>query len=247
MRLLTYNIHKGIGTDRFYRLHRVIEAVKAEEPDVVCLQEVDRNVRRSRFDDQPALLAKALGFESFQYQLNVPRREGGYGNLILSRWPFQQGRQFSLQYRRKKVRGAQVVVVETPHGPLHLVNLHLGLAERERRWQVETLLHHPLFRDGDHHPTLVAGDFNDWRNALGKLRFLPHGFEHATSPPSHHRSFPAFLPIAALDKVFYRGDLRAERARVVRNRLTRRASDHLPVTLDFALTAPSLPPPAGGL
>jgi endonuclease/exonuclease/phosphatase family metal-dependent hydrolase len=238
MRLLTYNIHKGIGSDRLYRLNRVIDAIKAEEPDLVCLQEVDHNVRRSRFDDQPTLLGEALALKTHQYQLNVPRRDGGYGNLILSRWPFQRGRHLSLQYRRKKVRGAQLAVVDTPHGPVHLVNLHLGLGERERRWQVETLLHHALFRDGDPHPTLVTGDLNDWRNALGKLHFAPHGFHHATAPPSHYRSFPSFLPIASLDKIFYRGDLRADRAHVVRNRLTRRASDHLPVVFEFQLLAP---------
>src|SRR5665213_1819190 len=61
MKLLTYNIHKGVGADRRYRLERVIAVIKAEAPDLICLQEVDRNVRRSRRDDQPALLADKLG------------------------------------------------------------------------------------------------------------------------------------------------------------------------------------------
>ena len=42
-------------------------------------------------------------------------------------------------------RGAQLAVVDTPEGPLHLVNVHLGLSERERRWQAEQLLEHPDF------------------------------------------------------------------------------------------------------
>ena len=55
----TYNIHKGIGgRDRRYRLERVVEVIAAEQPDVILLQEVDRHVRRSRFDDQPKLLAR---------------------------------------------------------------------------------------------------------------------------------------------------------------------------------------------
>ena len=54
MRLLSYNIHKGIGgRDRRYRLERIIGVIEEENPDLICLQEVDRNVRRSRFDDQP--------------------------------------------------------------------------------------------------------------------------------------------------------------------------------------------------
>src|SRR3984957_13584498 len=135
MRLLTYNIHKGVGADRRYRLERVIAVIKAEAPDIICLQEVDRNVRRSRRDDQPALLADKLGAAVSLYQLNVPRGEGGYGNLLLSRWPFRDARQMSLAYKRRVPRGAQLVVVDAPEGLLHLVHIHFGLSSRERRWQ----------------------------------------------------------------------------------------------------------------
>ena len=61
MRLLSYNIHKGIGgRDRVYRLERIIQVIEAEHPDFICLQEVDRHVARSRHDDQPRKLSEAL-------------------------------------------------------------------------------------------------------------------------------------------------------------------------------------------
>ena len=86
MRILTYNIHKGIGgRDRRYRFGRILAVIEAENPDIVCLQEVDRNVRRSRFHDQPQLLADYFGNLERIYQMNVRLREGGYGNLLLSR------------------------------------------------------------------------------------------------------------------------------------------------------------------
>src|SRR5947209_355431 len=126
MRLLTYNIHKGVGgTDRRYRLERIIEVVAAEAPDLICLQEVDRNVRRSLYHDQPALLAHHLDAAAHIYQLNVPHQEGGYGNLLLSRWQFRSHHHLCLRMGRRKPRGAQLAVVETPLGPLHLVNWHL--------------------------------------------------------------------------------------------------------------------------
>src|SRR5437588_4895954 len=106
MRLMTYNIHKGIGTDRRYRLERVVAVIAAEAPDVICLQEVDRNARRSRHDDQPALLADRLRAAARLYQLNAPHGEGGYGNLLLSRWPIREAREASLRYRRRVPRGA---------------------------------------------------------------------------------------------------------------------------------------------
>jgi endonuclease/exonuclease/phosphatase family metal-dependent hydrolase len=234
--LLTYNIHKGIGgSDRRYGLERVIDVIAEEQPDLVCLQEVDRNVRRSQYHDQPLLLARSLGAAAHLYQLNVPHHEGGYGNLILSRWPFHSQHQISLRHRRRKPRGAQMVVVQTPEGPLHLVNWHLGLRERERRWQANHLLGHDLFQQSAHLPTLIAGDFNDWRNTLGKHAFHHHRFHQVTDPVLRFRSFPAFLALAALDKVFCRGPLHVRHARIVRTRLARRASDHLPLVLDFHL------------
>ena len=48
MRLLSYNIHKGIGgRDRRYRLARVIEVIEEENPDLLLLQEVSRDAPRS--------------------------------------------------------------------------------------------------------------------------------------------------------------------------------------------------------
>jgi endonuclease/exonuclease/phosphatase family metal-dependent hydrolase len=236
MRLLSYNIHKGVGgSDRRYGLDRIIAVIDREQPDLVCLQEVDRNVRRSLYHDQPQLLARSLGAADHFYQLNVPHEEGGYGNLILSRWPFRSQHQVSLRLRRRKPRGAQLVVVQTPEGPLHLVNWHLGLRERERRWQVNHLLGHCLFQQSSHLPTLIAGDYNDWRNTLGRHSFHAHRFHQATAPARRFRSFPAFLALAALDKVFYRGGVHVRAAGVVRTRLARRASDHLPLVVDFHL------------
>src|SRR5262249_29693347 len=157
MRLVSYNIHKGFGgSDRRYKLERVLTVLAELAPDLVCLQEVDRNVRRSHFHDQPVLLARHLSAADACYQLNVRHRDGGYGNLILSRWPFHSHHHVSLRLGRRKPRGAQLAVVDTPQGLLHLVNLHLGLGEKERRWQASHLLHHPLFLSAAHLPTLIA-------------------------------------------------------------------------------------------
>lgn len=235
MRLLSWNIHKGIGgRDRRYRIERIVEAIEAENPDLVCLQEVDRLVRRSSHDDQPRLFARRFLFHA-AFQSNVTVGSGTYGNLVLSRFPVASRHRLSLRLGTKKPRGAQMLVVESPEGPLHLVHTHLGLGERERRWQVDRLLAHPLFRSGADHPTLIVGDFNDWRDALHAGTLAAEGFRQVTSPPSAFRSFPAWLPLGSLDKAFTRGPVEVRRARVVRTRLTRDASDHLPLVVDFHL------------
>ena len=235
MRLLSWNIHKGIGgRDRRYALQRIIDCIDHEQPDLVCLQEVDRLVGRSQFDDQPRILGQSLNLQS-TFQANVSVANGTYGNLILSRWAVGSAHRISLKRGIRKARGAQLVHVETPEGVIHLVNTHLGLDERERHWQAAFLLEHQLFQSSAKVPTVIAGDFNDWRNTLAEKSLARYGFQQITSPPSEYRSFPSWLPIGGLDKIFFRGGLKADRVRVVRTSLARVASDHLPIVVDFSL------------
>uniref|UniRef100_A0A7C2K0F8 Endonuclease n=1 Tax=Schlesneria paludicola TaxID=360056 RepID=A0A7C2K0F8_9PLAN len=239
MRVLSYNIHKGIGgRDRRYRLDRILAVIEQEQPDFICLQEVDRNVRRSGFHNQPELLGDHFHYDGRLFQFNVKVANGGYGNLLLSRWAFEEHHQLSLTLRRKKPRGAQWAVINTPLGPFRLVNWHLGLAEQERHWQVRWLLEHHKFRMHAHLPTLIIGDTNDWRNTLANGPFAVHGYHQVTSPPSRFRSFPAYLPVGALDKAFSCGGVEVQRVHVARSRLARDASDHLPLIVDFEITPP---------
>ncbi len=239
MRLLSYNIHKGIGgTDRLYRLERVMRVIEDEKPDLICLQEVSHNTRRTRHDDQARLLVERFNPAGHLFQQNVHWRSGGgYGNLVLSRWPLRTKSGLCLRHGRRKPRGAQLVVVTTPEGPLHLVNWHLGLREPERRWQTDRLLDHETFQEFGHLPTVVAGDFNDWRDRLAPGPFARHGFHHVTGPAKQYRSFPALWALVAIDKAFARGGVTVRQARVVRTPLARRASDHLPLVVDFHLGA----------
>ncbi|MFM8578369.1 MAG: endonuclease/exonuclease/phosphatase family protein [Planctomycetaceae bacterium] len=233
MRLLSWNIHKGIGgRDRRYSLARIMDCIESQNPDLFALQEVDRHVGRSRHDDQPRLLARHLGFQS-AYQSVVSVGRGGYGNLILSRWDVGSRHRVSLRLGGRKPRGAQLLVVETPEGPLHLVNTHLGLTEHERQWQASRLVSHALFTAAEHLPTLLVGDFNDWRNTLSTAVLSAAGFVQVTTPSSLFRSFPAWLAVGSLDKAFVRGSLEIHEARILRTRITRDASDHLPLLVDF--------------
>jgi endonuclease/exonuclease/phosphatase family metal-dependent hydrolase len=235
MRLLTYNVHSGIGSDRRYCLERVISVIAEQSPDLVCLQEIDFNLRRSSYQDQPALLARELRAVASLFQLNVHQDQGGYGNLLLSRWPFHSQHNISLHRQWYEPRGAQLVVVATPCGPLHLVNWHLGLAEAERRWQARQLLGHHLFQQSAHLPTLIAGDCNDWLDTLEGSGFHRHRFRQATAPAGRFRSFPSILALVSLDKVYTRGSLDVQQTRIIHSPLARRASDHRPVVLDFLL------------
>ena len=76
-------------------------------------------------------------------------------------------------------------------------------------------------------PTVIIGDYNDWRNTLSRGALRDASFAHVTSPISRFRTFPAYLPLGSLDKLFVRGSVFVRHARVrrdSRNRSWRTAS-----------------------
>jgi len=236
LRLLTYNIHKGIGgVDRRYRLGRIVEAITHCDPDIVFLQEVDDGVPRSRHHRQVELLSDALGLPHRAYQRNVTLREGHYGNAILSRFPLQDIRHLDLTVPLKKRRRALAAHCRMRFGghshTLLLFNFHLGLAGFERTIQVRRFLNSEILKHAHKNtPTIAAGDFNDIRGKLGKRLLEPAGFKPVAK---HVRTFPAIMPMRTLDWIYYRGDIKLHHSYASRTENAKRASDHLPMVADF--------------
>ena len=238
-RLITYNIHKGIGgLDRRYCPERIVETLADCRPDVVLLQEVDDGVPRSDRHRQVDLLGDALALPHRAFQANVKLPEGVYGNAILSRFPLARVEHVDLTVPLKKRRRALVAHCRLPfeHAERLLVcNLHLGLAGFERKMQLRRLLrsgalvhHHPI-------PVIAAGDFNDVYGTLCRRVMRPAGFDVV----GRLKTFPALLPLRGLDRVFFRGGLRLVRSYAARTPLTRHASDHLPIVAEFEIAGPA--------
>ncbi len=237
-RLVTYNIHKAIGgVDRRYRPERVIEVLRALEADLVFLQEVDEGVPRSRRDRQVDLLGDALGYKYRAYFPNVRLKRGHYGNALLSRMRLEHSENIDLTMPLKKRRGAlhaRLTVSARGHRRrIWLFNVHLGLAEYERRRQLQRVLawqhHHHLRHDT---AAIIGGDFNDVWGRLGPGILEPEGYECGRTKV---RTFPAVRPLRALDRVFVRGPARIDRVHVSRTKVARAASDHLPVVAEIDL------------
>jgi len=251
MRLLTWNIHKGIGgTDRRYAPGRITSVIAHYEPDIVLLQEVDDGCARSGSDRQVDLIADVLGLPHRAYGPNVHLSRGRYGNATLSRWPILHEHNVSLRFGPKKPRGALITDIEVEeHGHrarLHVVNLHFGLSGMERRWQAHRLLAAARLAHLTRASRLVvAGDFNDWSGAVPRLMQAHYGLRCVTGRgAAATRTFPAWSPVGALDRVLVRGAVRCTRHYASRLDLARQASDHLPVVVELSLPAAAARPSA---
>jgi endonuclease/exonuclease/phosphatase family metal-dependent hydrolase len=237
LRLATWNIHKGIGTDRCYALDRTIDVLRSIDADVVCLQEVDENVARSGFDRQARRLAKELGYPEVALGLNVAVGGGHYGNCTLSRRPVRTVVNVDLTFPFKKRRSGLVTRIEGGDGWDWVVaNVHLGLLHLERRRQVRSLLDHLLSEATPKDAVVIAGDWNDWGNRLHRQVVAEEGF-HIARLPDHReaglKTFPSRAPVAALDKILYRDPLSVRHVLCPLDARTRCASDHLPLVAEL--------------
>jgi endonuclease/exonuclease/phosphatase family metal-dependent hydrolase len=245
-RIVSYNIHRAIGVDRLFRPDRICEILAHHDGDLVLLQEVDEGDPRSRELDLAYELADELDYPHLAVGHNVSLRKGRYGNATLSRYPIDRERNIDLTIGRRKRRGCQHTTIQLqkisghPHR-LDVFNLHLGLSARERRQQVGLLISSREFSGLDHHiACVVGGDFNDWRSMLRPFFVEALDFRCATDRrrrrvPRGIKTYPSLSPRGALDRIYYRGSLRLLAARRCRMKLSKVASDHVPIIVDFEI------------
>jgi endonuclease/exonuclease/phosphatase family metal-dependent hydrolase len=227
-RIATYNIHKCRGMDGRTRADRIASVLEEVRADIVAIQEV--------LEDQAALLAERLGY--FHSFAEVRRHRGSaYGNATLSRWDFKSTRPVDVTIAGREQRAALRTDIRLGHHILHVFNVHLGTAVRERKQQAARLLDTDLLRAIDiSGARIVLGDFNEWVHGL-VTRTLTAEF-HLTDLRAHLRrvrSYPALLPLLHLDHIYFDDHLRVEQALFHRTRRALMASDHLPLVADLIL------------
>ena len=246
LRVITYNIHRAIGLDRRFQPERIVKILRDQDADIVLLQEVDDGAPRSKEQDMARELATELGYPHYAAGHNVSLRKGRYGNATLSRHPIVRERNIDLTIGNLKRRGCQHTAIEIDQGGsspyrLEVFNLHLGLGSLERQRQAGLLLRSKEFTAVDQHSAcIVGGDFNDWLSSLRALFVEGMVLHCATDRETRFstrslKTYPSFAPRGGLDRIYYRGRLRAVAAKVCRHPLTLMASDHLPVLADFEL------------
>ena len=245
LRVMTYNIRAGRGTDNRVDLGRIAGVIESFGPDVVALQEVDCGRARTSSVDQASELGARLGMEP-SFAACIERGSGRYGIATLTRLPLVETEQVELPYRagvrRSEPRRALVTRVVWSDGagsatpaesdadrdqdePLEVVNTHLSVLRRERPAQVAAI----TSALGDR-PVVVAGDLNCTVRS-GPFRALCCGLRPA-APGA--RSWPSRFPVVQIDHILYRGRLDVVKAGAWTSGDARRASDHLPVVAEFA-------------
>lgn len=244
MRLLVYNIRYGLGAGvpphvpvpgagylfgNPGNLERITRFIKAQDPDIVGLIEVDIGSMRSGRVNQADEIARALGHfsayeckygeESVNQYLPILRKQA---NAFLAA-PRITGERF--HYFEQ---GIKRLIIELELDDVAIFLVHLSLKYRHRHFQLRHL--YELVRRS-RKPVIVAGDFNTFwgENEI----FL---FKEAAGLRSANRdglpSYPSRAPRMELDFILYGGGIEVTHFDVPRVDY----SDHLPLICDFEVT-----------
>lgn len=220
----SYNVHKCVGTDGKFDPERIIHVIREIGPDVIALQEADK-----RFGERMGLLdLPRLHLETGLTRVPVlsqPKSHGWRGNVLL----FKEGvvrDVHQIVLPGLEPRGALVAEIDMKGGAeLRVIAAHLGLLRWARRQQADMILE--LMRDRQDCPTILMGDFNEWR--LGQGSSLSR-LEPMFGPlPPALPSFPARLPVLSLDRIMANQAGLITDISVHDTPLARTASDHLPI------------------
>lgn len=239
LRVATYNAHGCIGLDGRVSPARIATVLEHADADLIALQEIDSNRRRSRGEDQLVEIAGRLGLE-YCYCPAVSVDGAHYGHGILSRVPMTVMKRGRLPDagRAAEPREALWVRLEWGGRPLNFIATHLGLGVAERRAQVAALLGSDwLGAVPEGEVAILAGDFNLTAGHVSYRRMAIDWHDVQAHAPNHQaaRTFPSFMPLRRIDHIFVSPSVSVEAVRVIRDDFTAVASDHLPLIADLLL------------
>lgn len=245
LKILTYNIHKGFspGNLRFV-LHKIKSALQATNADVIFLQEIlgDHSIKSAQHQNWPdnsqfEFLADEI-WSHHAYGKNAIYDTGHHGNAILSKFPFINCENINVSFMKSASRSLLHGVIQMPQteSPLHVICVHLGLFAYERQRQLIKLVKRIEETVPHDEPLIIAGDFNDWRGIAEKHLSSDLGLVEVfkSQDGSHARTFPAWMPLLTMDRIYCRGVQICDQQRL-NEKPWRGLSDHLPLIAELQI------------
>jgi endonuclease/exonuclease/phosphatase family metal-dependent hydrolase len=239
--MMTYNVHRLIGNDRHTSAARIAEVIESYHPDIVALQELPGGRFRPEEAGSCLDLMHQLSLLEKSRRLSHVERERN-GNVTFSRFPMRLVRAGGLhpETKRRSIvpRGVLWTEIDIHGHLLQVVNTHLGLTPPERTSQTKVLggpewLQHPDCRP----PIILCGDFNLLPSSPihKRLKDILNDKQESLSFGHTEWTFPSHYPIVRLDHLFVSPDLHVESVQIPQTKLTKVASDHLPLLVKLRI------------
>ncbi len=234
IKVMTYNTHSCTGLDGKSSSLRVARLIHFHQPDVVALQEIDVNRRRSGYENQVAMIADALGMRHHYLPL-IAGHHGTYGIALLARFPFQLIKAGQLTPGKpisKEPRGAVWIAMKVGGRWIHAINTHFGLSHTEKLEQLRVLAGPDWLGAAisKRRPMFLCGDFNSGPGST-VYRLLSRSLgdvQQSVAGYTPKCTFISMLPFIRIDHIFVR-NFSVRQVKVPASPSARVASDHLPL------------------
>ena len=231
IRVATYNIKHGRGMDGVLDLERTLATLKSLNADIIALQEVDDQARRSGGVDQASWLAKRLGMHA-AYGAFMDFQGGRYGLAILSRRPILSRESWRLP-EGNEPRVALATRIEVNTGQvITAVAVHFDWVKDDDFRYAQALETLRKIQTLDT-PWIAFGDFNDVPGSRTLNAFEKIG-SNSMKDQSATATFPADHPTIEIDFIVTGppNSWKTASATVIPEGVT---SDHRPVLTELFL------------
>ncbi|MEO0911497.1 MAG: endonuclease/exonuclease/phosphatase family protein [Pseudomonadota bacterium] len=229
---VSWNIHRGRGGDGRVDPGRVMDVLEAEVwapgADALFLQEADAETAPHAGVLDVARIEAATGLRHAQGARAARSTEAAHGFLgvvtfLHPRWAIEAVHLVDLPGLCP--RSAVVVDARSEARLVRFCNTHLSLSQILRIAQMRTLGQH--FRRLAPCPTILCGDFNEWR-PWGGLAFSRRVLMETYRGPAR-ATFPVGRPLLPLDRILVKAPGRVVDVSVLDGAGIRAASDHRPI------------------
>ena len=190
LRILSYNIHHAEGVDGKLDIPRIAQVILSVDPDLVALQEVDKNTIRTGKVNQDIELSRLTKMNSV-FGSNITFQGGQYGNAILSKFPIIKNKNFLLPNvdsgEQRGLLQSQIQISNKENVLFFSTHLDHRRSDTERLASAKAI--NQIISLDNKSPAILAGDFNDvpdspTLNELGKVWLRSNKKILRTSPSS---------------------------------------------------------------
>ena len=223
LRILSYNIHHAEGVDGKLDIPRIAQVILSVDPDLVALQEVDKNTIRTGKVNQDIELSRLTKMNCV-FGSNITFQGGQYGNAILSKFPIIKNKNFLLPNvdsgEQRGLLQSQIQISNKENVLFFSTHLDHRRSDTERLASAKAI--NQIISLDNKSPAILAGDFNDvpdspTLNELGKVWLRTN--------KKILRTIPASKPSRQIDYIFVQPK---ERWKIIESQILDEdiASDH---------------------
>ena len=228
LRLLTYNIHAGIGTDKQFDLERIAEVIKNTDPHVVALQEVDKETRRSQGIDIAKRLGELTGMTPV-FGPSIPFSGGEYGNAILTTLSIEKSETLAIP-EIIPIEKRSVLIADLKFKDTVIQILATHLCHREETNRVAAAKFLQTLQASKNKTSFLMGDLNALPSSEPLSIITSAGWQKPSPTPLF--TSPALEPKRQIDYILYRPSsstkMNVRQVLVLDEKV---ASDHRPLLL----------------